>query len=218
MKHNNVDSRNDTLIHIAILEDLTEVANTLKSYINLEQDMKCEHIYHTAEDAMLFIPKQNIDILIVDIGLPRASGIEAIKFLTEHCPKMQFCMFTVYEDDDKIFNSLQAGAKGYILKSASKEKLLEAIRELSNGGSPMSPSIARRIIDVFSTLKTTPVVKSLPLSDRELELLTLLSKGLLYKEIADKLGITTGTVKQHIHKIYDKLQVSNKTEAINKMK
>jgi DNA-binding NarL/FixJ family response regulator len=167
---------------------------------------------------MLFIPKQNIDILIVDIGLPRASGIEAIKFLTEQCPKIQFCMFTVYEDDDKIFNSLQAGAKGYILKSASKDKLLEAIRELANGGSPMSPSIARRIIDVFSTLKTTPVVKSLPLSDRELELLTLLSKGLLYKEIADKLGITTGTVKQHIHKIYDKLQVSNKTEAINKMR
>lgn len=211
-------SSNDSLMHIAILEDLTEVANTLKSYINLEQDMNCEHIYHNAEDAMLFIPKQNIDILIVDIGLPRASGIEAIKFLTEHCPKIQFCMFTVYEDDDKIFNSLQAGAKGYILKSASKDKLLEAIRELSNGGSPMSPSIARRIIDVFSTLKTTPVVKSLPLSDRELELLTLLSKGLLYKEIADKLGITTGTVKQHIHKIYDKLQVSNKTEAINKMR
>lgn len=206
------------MTRIAIIEDLTEVADTLKSYINQEQDMKCEHIYHNAEDAMLFLPKQIVDVLIVDIGLPRASGIDAIKYLTELCPQMQFCMFTVYEDDDKIFNSLQAGAKGYILKSASKEKILDAIRELNNGGSPMSPSIARRIIDVFSTLKKTPVVSSLPLSDRELELLTLLSKGLLYKEIADKLGITTGTVKQHIHRIYDKLQVSNKTEAINMLK
>lgn len=112
---------------------------------------------------------------------------------------------------------MQAGAKGYILKNASKDKVIEAIRELYNGGSPMSPNIARRIIDVFSAMKITPAISSDLLTDRETELLTLLSKGMLYKEIAEHLTITTGTVKQHIHKIYSKLQVSNRTEAINKL-
>lgn len=204
------------MIQVAILEDLVEVAETLKSYINLEDDMQCHHIYQNAEDAILFIPKQNIDILIVDIGLPRASGIDAIQQLVEQCPKLLFCMFTVYEDDDKIFKSLQAGAKGYILKGAELSKIIDALRELFAGGSPMSPSIARRIIDLFSTLSVTPVKNTLPITSREIEILTLLSKGFLYKEIADQLDITTGTVKQHIHKIYDKLQVSNRTEAINK--
>jgi DNA-binding NarL/FixJ family response regulator len=205
-------------MNVAILEDLVEVSKHLQDIINGEQDMQCIHTYTNAEDAMHFIPHHNLDVVIVDIGLPRASGIDAIKFLTERCPNLQFCMFTVYEDDDKIFQSLQAGAKGYVLKGSSKEKILNSIRELYNGGSPMSPSIARRIIDTFSTKKITPVVNSLPISNREMELLTLLSKGMLYKEIASQLNITVGTVKQHIHKIYDKLQVSNKTEAINKLR
>ncbi len=202
---------------IAILEDLREVAESMKAYINAEADMECLLTYANAEDAMHFLPKHDIDILIVDIGLPRASGIDAIAYLSEKCPKLQFCMFTVYEDDDKIFQSLQSGAKGYILKGSSKEKILDAIRELHAGGSPMSPSIARRIIDLFSTMKIKPVVNALPITAREMELLTLLSKGLLYKEIADQLNITTGTVKQHINKIYQKLHVTNKTEAINKL-
>jgi DNA-binding NarL/FixJ family response regulator len=204
------------MIKVAIVEDLVEVAESMQSIINGEEGMECKFKYTNAEDAMLFLPKQDIDVLIVDIGLPRASGIEAIKYLSEVCPKLQYCMFTVYEDDDKIFTSLQAGAKGYILKGAASNKIIEAIKELNQGGSPMSPSIARRIIDTFSNLKTMPVVNSLPLSNRELELLTHLSKGLLYKEIGEKLGITVGTVKQHIHNIYYKLQVTNKVEAINK--
>lgn len=204
-------------INIAVLEDIKDVSEQLCEMFNEEKDMSCKQIYHNAEDAMHFLPPNPADILIVDIGLPRASGIDAIRFLTEICPGMQYCMFTVYEDDDKIFNSLQAGAKGYILKGSSSEKILSAVRELSEGGSPMSPSIARRILDVFQKHQIIPVVSSLPLSNREQEILQLLSQGLLYKEIGDKLGITTGTVKQHIHKIYDKLQVSNKTEAINKL-
>ena len=116
------------------------------------------------------------------------------------CPHLLFCMFTVYEDDDKIFRSLQAGAKGYILKNASSEKMLTAIRELYEGGSPMSPTIARRVIDSFTNANFQNKI-ILPLTSREMELLTLLAKGLLYKEIAEKLFITTGTVKQHIHKI-----------------
>lgn len=205
-------------IKIAILEDLKDVSEFLRDTFNQEDDMVCQQVYFNAEDAMNFLPSNPPDILIVDIGLPRASGIDAMKFLSEHCPGMQYCMFTVYEDDDKIFNSLQSGAKGYILKGSSTEKILSAVRELYNGGSPMSPSIARRILDVFQKLQVTPVVSALPLTTREQEILHLVSKGLLYKEIGDQLNITTGTVKQHLHRIYDKLHVSNKTEAINKLK
>ena len=205
------------MIQVAILEDIQDVAETVKSYINDESDMVCKHVYSNAEDAIHFIPNNDLDVLIVDIGLPRKSGIEAITELTEKCPSLQFCMFTVYDDDDKIFESLKAGAKGYILKGASKDKIISSIKELYSGGSPMSPLIARRIIDTFSVLQVTPVLNSLPITDREMELLTLLSQGMLYKEIASELGITLGTVKQHIHKIYDKLQVSNKVEAINKL-
>ncbi len=205
-------------IKIAILEDLKEVAAHLQLIFNREEDMTCTQLYPNAEDAMHFLVANPVDILIVDIGLPRASGIDAIRYLAEHCPMMQYCMFTVYEDDDKIFNSLQAGAKGYILKGAPADKIVTAVRELHEGGSPMSPIIARKLLNVFQKLQVTPVVAALPLTSRELEILQHLSRGLLYKEIGDKLGITIGTVKQHIHKIYDKLQVSNKTEAINKLK
>lgn len=203
---------------IAILEDLKDVAQSLKEIFSEEEDIQCRQIYYNAEDAMNFLPGNPVDVLIVDIGLPRKSGIDAIEYLTEHCPGLQFCMFTVYEDDEKIFKSLQAGAKGYILKGSSPQKILDAVRELFQGGSPMSPSIARRILDVFQKMNIDPVPAKLPITNRERELLEHLSKGLLYKEIADLMGITTGTVKQHIHKIYEKLQVSNRTEAINKLR
>lgn len=209
---------NQQPIQITVIEDLKEVALSLQSIINTQEDMYCGHIFHNAEEAMNFVPHQITDIVIVDIGLPRASGIDAIQYLKEKCPNILFCMFTVYEDDEKIFNSIQAGAKGYILKGASRNKIIESIRELNSGGSPMTPSIARRIIEIFSTTsRSQPKRQSLPITEREHELLVLLSKGLLYKEIAEELGITVGTVKQHIHKIYDKLQVNNKTEAINKL-
>ena len=177
-------------IKVAIIEDLKDVAQMLCDNINDEEDMECHQVYNNAEDAMTFLSKNPAHIAIVDIGLPRASGLDAIRFLTPLCPDMQFCMFTVYEDDEKIFESLKAGAKGYIMKGESSAKIINYIKELHNGGSPMSHNIARRI-------------------------LTLLSKGLLYKEIGDQMGITTGTVKQHIHKIYEKLHVSNRTEALN---
>jgi DNA-binding NarL/FixJ family response regulator len=203
-------------IRMAVLEDLKEVAEFLREVFNEEQDMECQHVYFNAEDAMHFLPTRQVDILIVDIGLPRASGIDAIRFLREKCPAMQFCMFTVYEDDDKIFNSLEAGAKGYILKGAGVDKILTAVRDLHQGGSPMSPSIARRVLDQFQKIQVTRTNSVLPLTTREQEILELLAKGMQYKEIGDELNITHGTVKQHIHKIYDKLQVSNRTEAINR--
>mgnify|MGYP001469343674 CR=1 FL=1 len=203
---------------VAILEDKTEIAERLLHIIRSTEDIECRQIYHTAEDAMNFLPANPVDILIVDIGLPRKSGIDAIRHLVEYCPATQFCMFTVYEDDDKIFQSIQAGAKAYILKASTPEAILQALRELHAGGSPMRPSIARRLLELISK-KTNRENSDLPeLTTRENELLRHLSKGLYYKEIAEIMGITTGTVKQHIHRIYDKLQVSNRTEAINKLR
>jgi len=204
-------------MNIAIIEDLHDVADMLRELFSEQDDMRCTQVYFNAEDAMNFLPNHPVDVVIVDIGLPRKSGIDAIKHILEYCPATQFCMFTVYEDDEKIFKSLQAGAKGYVLKGSAPEKIMEAVRELHAGGSPMSPTIARRIIDLFSKMNLEPNAQSLPITVREKELMELLAKGLLYKEIADRMGITIGTVKQHIHKIYDKLQVSNRTEAIMRL-
>lgn len=204
------------IIKIAIIEDLRDIAYELQDLFNEEADFQCTQIYHNAEDAIEFLTKFPADVVLADIGLPKADGITAITAIRSECPQTQFCMFTVFEDNDKIFKSIQAGAKGYILKNSDPDSIISSIRELYHGGSPMNPEIARKIIDAFAG--HTPVTKQidLPLTKREMELLEQLSKGLLYKEIALVLGITIGTVKQHIHKIYDKLQVNNKTEAINK--
>ncbi len=205
------------MISTAIIEDVVVIAEELQELINNEDDMTCKWVYHNAEDALHFLPRHQVDIVLVDIGLPRASGIEVIRQLAGSDNETAFCMFTVYEDDDKIFESLQNGAKGYILKSAAADRIIESIRELHRGGAPMSPTIARRVIDVFQQQQLTITGHSSPrLTDRENELLGLLSEGLLYKEIAPEMGITLGTVKQHIHRIYEKLHVNNRTEAINK--
>ena len=164
------------MIQIAVLEDLKEVAQMLQEIFSEQEDMICQKLYYNAEDAMNFLPNNPVDILIVDIGLPKASGIDAIKYLTEHCPAMHFCMFTVYEDDDKIFKSLQAGAKGYILKGSDPIKIIDSVRELRQGGSPMSPSIARRILDVFQKMNLNPTPSNLPITSREYELLDYLAK------------------------------------------
>ncbi|MDB4539279.1 response regulator transcription factor [Saprospiraceae bacterium] len=204
-------------IKVAIIEDLKDVALELQSMFNDEADMSCTQVYHNAEDAIQFLGQFPADVVLVDIGLPRLNGISAIVSIREQCPETQFCMFTVFEDNDKIFKSLQAGAKGYILKNSDPDLVLRSIRELAYGGSPMNPEIARKVINAFALVKPEKLKNSsLPLTERELQLLDLLSQGLLYKEIGQNLGITTGTVKQHIHKIYGKLQVNNRTEAINK--
>jgi len=208
----------NTYIKIAIIEDLKDIALELQDLFNEEKDLQCTQVYHNAEDAIQFLSQFPADIVLADIGLPKADGITAIKELKAACPQTQFCMFTVFEDNDKIFHSLKAGAKGYILKNSDPELIINATRELYAGGSPMNPEIARKVIDAFAANTTLHKDVELPLTPRELELLEQLSKGLLYKEIAQVLGITTGTVKQHIHKIYDKLQVNNRTEAVNRYK
>jgi len=203
-------------IKIAIIEDLRDIAYELQNLFNEEPDFQCTQIYHNAEDAIKFLTQFPADVVLSDIGLPKADGITAISQIREQCPETQFCMFTVFEDNEKIFKSIKAGAKGYILKNSDPDLIVNSIRELYNGGSPMNPEIARKVIDAFSTQENPTKKKELPLTNRETEILELLSQGLLYKEISAQLGITIGTVKQHIHKIYDKLQVNNKTEAINR--
>lgn len=204
-------------IKIAIIEDLVDIALEIQELFNEEEGMSCTQVYHNAEDAIQFLTKFPADIVLADIGLPKASGIEAIVAIREACPDTQFCMFTVFEDNQKIYKSLTAGAKGYILKNSDPDRIIQSVKELYNGGSPMNPEIARKVIDAFSQgAVSNPEKVPLPITKREMQLLELLAEGLLYKEIALELGITVGTVKQHIHKIYDKLQVNNRTEAINK--
>jgi DNA-binding NarL/FixJ family response regulator len=176
-------------------------------------------VYLDAEAALEEIPYRQPDVVLMDIQLPGMSGIECIRQIKSINPKIQFMMMTVYEDAENIFKSLEAGASGYLLKNTSPKKILEAIIELKEGGSPMSGEIARKVVSSFSKVqnfgKADDEMKKL--TPREFEIVELLSKGFLYKEIADQLNITVGTVKQHIHNTYEKLQVNNRTEAINKV-
>ena len=166
------------------------------------------------DEAAVSIINAQPDVVIMDINMPGMSGIECIRKIKDDCPGTQFMIFTIYENDEKIFDALAAGASGYMLKKTSAEKMIEAIKELHNGGSPMSSMVARKVIGHFNESNNKA---SDYLTNKENEILVLLSKGFLYKEIASKLSITIGTVTQHIHNIYEKLHVSNKTEAINKM-
>lgn len=203
-------------IRLVIVEDLDEVREGLKNYLGQLAEFELLGEFSNAEEAMPVITALRPDIVIMDIHLPGMSGIECIRQLRPESPDTQFMMFTVYENDDKVFEALQAGASGYLLKHTPLPQLRDALIELHEGGSPMSVHIARKLVRVFQKPVTTDddVDK---LSGREHEILVLLSKGLLYKEIADQLSISTHTVRQHIHKIYEKLHVQNRTEAINKV-
>ncbi|HMG68634.1 MAG TPA: response regulator transcription factor [Chitinophagaceae bacterium] len=202
-------------ISLSIVEDLDEVREGLKQFISLSPEFKVLDTFKTGEEALEAIPKLKPDIVIMDINLPGMNGIDCIRNMKDKVPQTQFMMFTVYENDEKVFEALKAGASGYLLKNTGLIQMIEALKELHTGGSPMSANIARKLVTVFREQEK----KSIPieaLSNRENEILQLLSKGLLYKEIADKLSIAVSTVRQHIHNIYEKLHVQNRTEAINK--
>jgi len=202
-------------ISIAIVEDLNVVRNGLKDFISLSTDFLVVGAFKTGEEAFEHLPEIKPDIVIMDINLPGMNGIECIRRVKDKSPGTQFMMFTVYENDDKVFEALKAGASGYLLKNTGLLHIAESVKELHEGGSPMSANIARKMVNLFrDNDKKNPFLDLL--SNREKEILQLLAKGLLYKEIAEQLGITTGTVRIHIHKIYEKLHVQNRTEAINK--
>lgn len=201
-------------IHLAVVEDVLEIREGLKFLLNQSKDFTCPFAYASAEEGLVGLLQNPPDIVVMDISLPGMSGIECMRQVKAIRPEMQFLMFTVFEDAEQIFQALSAGASGYLLKNASPDKIIEAIRELHQGGAPMSSAIARKVVGSFRPAAAIPDNNGL--SVREREVLEYLAKGLLYKEIGDQLGISTGTVRQHIHHIYRKLHVQNRTEAINK--
>lgn len=203
------------MITICIIEDLIEIQKGLQTIIESDSRFKLLKSFENAESAISQLPILNPDIVLTDINLPGKSGIDCITEIKNEIPETQFIMFTIYEDNDQVFEALKAGASGYILKNTSSEKIIESLLELYDGGSPMSPKIARKVLSSFNVVTKNNVSELI--SKREQEVLELLSKGFLYKEIADKLNITLSTVKRHLNHIYQKLQVQNKTEAINKM-
>jgi len=204
-------------IRIAIIEDVEEYRNALQMMLNATPGFKCDLAYANGEKALEDIPKERPGIVLVDIHLPGMSGIEVMGRLKKGFPKIQFMVLTVFEDDDRIFNALAAGASGYLLKSTPPGKIMEAISELYEGGSPMSTQIARKVVASFRhpTEEYANPYEQL-LTQREKEVLELLSNGKLYRQIAQELFISMETVKSHCHNIYDKLHVTTRTEAINK--
>ncbi len=202
-------------IQIAIVEDLEEIRDTLRTYISLDNELQLCGCFSHAEAAILELPLLQPDLVIMDINLPGMDGIECIQRVKQLCPSTQFMMFTVYEEDEKVFEALKAGASGYMLKKHGSAKIIESLKELYQGGSPMSADIARKVVSTFhATVESGE--KEYHLTRREKDTLELLAKGLLYKEISHQLGISANTVKQHIHNIYEKLHVQNRTEALNK--
>jgi DNA-binding NarL/FixJ family response regulator len=205
-------------IRVAIVEDSLELREVLQSLISGSPGFACVAVCGSAEEALAVIPHNPPDVVLMDIQLPAMSGIECIRRLKNLLPDLQIMMLTVFEDHDRIFQSLAAGASGYIVKKTPPAKLLEAINELHKGGAPMSGQIARQVVEAFKQpLDGVPVNQELPptnLSKREQEILGQLARGFLYKEICDHLGISMGTVRVHIRHIYEKLHVHNRTEAI----
>lgn len=199
-------------ILISIVEDIAEIREGLRFIINQTPDFQFVSAYDNAEDAFVGLPKDRPDIVIMDIGLPGGTGVDCIRKLKPLNAHMQFVIFTVYEDSEQVFEALAAGASGYLLKNSPPDKIIDSLREMQAGGSPMSLSIARKVVSSFHRSDDKN-----ELSGREMEVLSLLAKGLLYKEIATKLFISKGTVSQHIHNIYEKLHVYNRTEALNKV-
>jgi DNA-binding NarL/FixJ family response regulator len=201
------------MIRVVIIEDLANYRNALQVLLNGSEGFECTAAFENAEAAIKKIPELQPDIALVDINLPGINGIELVKFIRKESPSTLCMMCTAYDEDEKVFKALEAGAHGYILKSTPPSKLLEAIIDLKNGGSPMSNEIARKVVMVFNK-KPNPELEQL--SPRENEILELLVQGLLYKEIAIRLVISIETVKRHCFNIYQKLHVSNRSEAIHK--
>jgi len=203
-------------IRVALVEDDPQVREGLMSLINSAPGFHCAAACASAEEALKRLPPLSPEVVLMDIHLPGMSGIECIRRLKQQQPQMQITMLTVFEDHERIFQSLTAGASGYLLKQTPPAKLLEAISDLHRGGSPMSAQIARRVVETFQR-PAAPEVSEANLTAREQEILRFLAKGYLYKEIADQLGLSVETVRTHLHRIYDKLHVRSRTEAVMKV-
>lgn len=201
---------------IAIVEDELSILSMLSELFNGEVDLEVVVAEGSVEAASELLRNAKPNVVIMDINLPGMSGIEGVAAFRELLPEAQFLMYTMHDEDDQVFEALRAGANGYILKSATPAELLRAVHEVLDGGAPMSTHVARRVVAHFQSSTPKNFDGIVELSVRENEVLSLLSEGLLYKEIGDRLSIAIGTVKQHIHHIYEKLHVQNRTEAVNR--
>ncbi|NCT10874.1 MAG: response regulator transcription factor [Flavobacteriia bacterium] len=203
-------------IQVGIVEDEKQIRESLTVLINGSEGFSCIHAFETAEEAIISIPSLHLDVVLMDIHLPGKDGIDCILNLKPTCNSVQFLMCTSFEDTDSVFKALKAGTSGYITKTTQPSKILDAIVEVFNGGSPMSSNIARKVVNSFQN-SNAENKEMLKLSEREKEILHLLSKGLRYKEIADSLFLSTETVRTHIRNIYEKLHVNSRIEALNKV-
>jgi DNA-binding NarL/FixJ family response regulator len=210
-------------ITISIVEDNDKLRATLAKVIGRAEGFRFVSDYPSAEDALAGLPKVKPEVVLMDINLPGMNGVECVRKLKVLLPQMQAIMLTVYEDTENIFNALAAGASGYLLKRTPTKELIEAIREVHRGGSPMTTNIARLVVQSFQKTAAPAPAASSPaggdiseLSEREQQVLDLLAQGLIYKEIADKLNIGYETVHTYIRRIYEKLQVRTRTEAVAK--
>jgi DNA-binding NarL/FixJ family response regulator len=205
-------------IRVVVVEDEEEIRELMEAVVSGEGDLSLVGSFASGEAAVKRIPELSPDVVLMDIHLGGMSGIECVRVLKETSPASQFLMCTVYEDDAHIYDSLKAGAAGYVVKSTPPSMLTTAIRELHAGGSPMTAGIARRVTQFFAQPTTSRMnTQADALSDREREVLNMLSQGFLYKEIADRLDISIDTIKRHCNHIYRKLQVGSRTDAVNKV-
>lgn len=204
------------MILAGLIEDTENYRAAIVSLLSLSNEVKIAGAWKDAESAIREVPEILPDVILTDIQLPGINGIECIRHLKTDCPNIQFLVLTVFEDEEKIFEAIKAGASGYLLKSASPEAIINAIKEIHAGGSPMSPGIARKIIRHFQ-----PAVNEdgrQIFTEREKQVLDLMSQGKLVKEIAFCLDVTSHAIKKHIKNIYQKMQVQNKVEAVIKWK
>ena len=203
------------MIKVSIVEDDAKLRETMVRYFAGQSDFKCICTYPDAETALAEIPKNPPDVVLMDINLPGMNGIECVALLHAALPELKIIMLTVFEDSERVFNSLSAGAFGYLVKSNRPAKILQAIREVYEGGSPMSGHIARMVVQSYERRASAPD-ETASLAPRELEVLHGLSCGQPYKQIAAELGISLSTVRTYIQRIYEKLHVNSQTEAVMK--
>jgi DNA-binding NarL/FixJ family response regulator len=203
------------IITVSIVDDEADLRKHIAGYLAAAGNIRCKSAYASAEEALEHLPEDKPDVILMDINLGDMDGIECVRRLTAVMPEAQVLMLTVFEDTDQIFRALAAGASGYLLKRLSPKKLLEAIEEVRAGGSPMSALIARKVVQSF---KSAPKHgdESVDLSPRERSVLDGLAAGLAYKQIADQLGVSIHTVRNYIRRIYEKLHVCSRTEAVAK--
>ena len=205
---------NSDIISVAIVEDDKSIRDGISSYIDSVSGFSCRHVYQSCEEALRKIAPPLPHVFLMDIGLPGMSGIAGIRKLKSKYPTLTFIMLTVFEDDNKIFESMRAGAVGYLLKKTPLDKIIEAIKDVHHGGAPMTPTIARKVLNYFNSADIK--IKEYNLTPREVEILQQLVKGSRYKMIAENLFISLDTVRSHIKNIYEKLHVNSKSEAVAK--